>query len=621
MPDNKLNFSSDFTAPDQAQWMSMVEATLKGKPFDKMMQTRTRDNIVIDALSTARSGKIEGQPSRAHGNWAIASPNWSADATTVNRDILIDLEHGASSIAITVDTHGDMGIEPEHLGLALDGVYLDMISVNLIQGEDFKAGVDAYHQLIGERGYKQGVLTGSLGVDPIGTLARSGRLQTSAEEALADGAEIAVRWSRKQPNITTFNADGTVVSNAGGTEATEIASAISAAVVYLRAMEQAGLSLDIAARQIQFTFSAGADLWLTIAKFRAARRVWQNVLTACGVEPIPMKLNAVSAVYAISVKDPWINILRGTAACFAAAIGGADTITTLPHDLFLGTTNDFSRRVARNIQIVLMEESSLARVSDPAAGSYSLEKVTGDMAHKSAGLFADMEAAGGIIAALRSGSLATAAEKAADQRNSSVRRRTISITGVSEFPNIQEPALVSHDETAANIQKDATIGEEVTPLPLRTIGRDFENLRSKSDAISLKTGTRPKIALVNLGAAADFTARAAFSKNFFEAGGIETIQDGGASTVEQAVSAYSSSGSSLAVICGMDEHYSELGVELAKALKQAGCSWLYLAGKPAGLDSLLAAGVDECIYAGCDVIDALERAYSAIEQGDGERML
>ncbi len=613
MPENHPNFSSDFAVPSEAQWVGLVEKTLKGKPFAKAMQFETRDGIIVDALGTQKSGHVEAQPVRPHGNWAIASPNWGGDAAAVNRDILIDLERGVSAIALTLDSVGPMGVAPEQLHAALEGVYLDMVPLTLIQGEDFLEGVTAYEKLVKERGYRAGALSGSLGIDPIGTLARSGRLQTSAEQAIEAGASIAVRWAAQQPNVATFNADATVLSNAGASECQEVAGSVSIAVAYLRAMEQAGLPVDVAATQIQFTLSASADLWQTIAKFRAARRLWAGVLATSGIDSVPMKINAVSAVYTISKKDPWVNILRGTAACFAAALGGADIITTLPHDLFFGASDDFSRRIARNIQIILMEESSLAKVSDPAAGSHSLEKLTSDMAEKSANLFVDLEASGGILASLRSGALAASIDEVAASRAKDIRRRKIGITGVSEFPNINENPIEKTTEIGGEVAtKRPSAGEEIPSLPLRRLAQEFEDLRFMSDAIAAKTGHRLRIALVNLGSAADFTGRATFAKNFFEAGGIETVGSAGSLTIDDAIAAYKVTGVSIAVICGTDKQYTEMGAELAAALKGAGCTRLYLAGKPSNATDVEAAGIDESIYMGCDVIEAVQRAYRAL---------
>ena len=609
MPDTKPYFSSEFAVPDEAQWMALVEKTLKGKPFAKAMQHRTHDDIIVDALGTRRCGQPSGQqPMRAHGNWAVTSLIWGPDSAQNNKDILVDLERGASAVTLNV-SEGGGGVSPSNLAEALEGVYLDMVPLTLNPCGDDEAAATAYEKLVRKRGYKRNTLSGSLGINPIGTLARSGKLPTTAEQAVEAGAEIAARWGKQQPRVATFNASGSTFADAGASEGTEIAAAVSSAICYMRAMEQAGLSLEAAATQIQFTFSASAELWLTVAKFRAARRVWAGVLTACGVENVPMRINGVSAHSTVTMVDPWVNILRGTAACFAAAIGGADIITTLPHDREYGDCDSFSRRVARNIQIILMEESNLARVSDPAAGSYALEQMTCDLANKSAELLADLESTGGIVASLRSGTLADAIAGTADKRKAGVRKRKVGITGVSEFPDIHETPLEGPGDiyTTKPVQFPAPV-ERVRHLPLYRQAREFERLRFNS----YFDETRPLIALVNLGPAADFTARAAFSKNFFEAGGIEAVACSGAETIEDAVTAYGVSKAKIAIICGTDERYGEIGVNLARALKVAGCTRLYLAGKPVNAGKLEAAGVDECVYNGCDVIDALERAYVAL---------
>lgn len=604
--------SSDFPEPDESEWLALVEKTLKGKPFAKAMQTKTRDGIIVQALGTADVTPVSAPPARAHGDWLIASPHWASDAATVNRDVLEDLERGASAIAVAIDDHGDMGLSAKDLGAALEGVYLDMVPVTLIQGESYMAGAAAFEAVVRDRNHENGAITGCLGIDPIGCLARTGRLGEKAEDAIAEGAGVAREWSSWQPRTATFTADGTVYANAGASEGVELAAALSCAVQYLRAMEKAGLPLQSAGSQIQFTFSAGTDLWLTIAKFRAARLLWRQILRDCGVEGVSMKLNAVSAVHQISMKDPWVNILRGTAACFAAALGGADTITTLPHDLLLGTTDKFSRRIARNIQIILMEESSLAKVADPAAGSFALERLTADLAETGAELFRSIEAGGGILTEIRNGKMAQRIAEIATDHSKNIRKRKAPITGVSEFPDIHEKPPAPVDFVPANKPEVGQAAETATPLAMQRYAQDFETLRFRSDAMARNNGARPKVALINMGTPADFTARATFAKNFFEAGGIEALAGVGVNEAADAVREFEQSGAEIAILCGTDEQYDTLGVEIAKALSGSGCRRLYLAGKTN--DRLAEAGVDDFAFMGCDVVDVLEGAYGVLDK-------
>lgn len=612
MPEQPAAVSTNFPTPYAGDWLALVEKTLKGKPFAKAMVSHSADGIAFDALTARNTAVIKPQPTRHDQNWLVTSPHWGSDATAVNVDILEDLLRGASAIALTIDT-GSQGIAPNMLGAALEGVYLDMVPLTLIQGENFEPAIDELNALVADRNYAQGTLSGCLGVDPIGHFARTGRLTVKAEDLCTQGASIAKNWSQQHHDMATFNADGTVVANAGASEAAEVGAALSSAVQYLRCMEAQGLSVEAAATQIQFTLSADTNLWLTIAKFRAARRVWQGILAACGVTGVPMKLNAVSAVYQFTMYDPWVNILRGTAECFAAAIGGADIITTLPHDLMLGTTSSFSRRIARNIQIVLMEESNLGRVADPAAGSFALETLTAKMTEKIAEQFKSIEAQGGILSSLRRGSLAKEIEAIAGEQANLVRTRKHPITGVSEFPDITEggPSF-----SPGPMPEDAELPPAVDtakPLLMRRAAVPFETLRMRSDAIKAATGSRPRVALINIGAPVDFTARATFAKNFFEAGGIEAVPGSGIDGATAAANQFADSDAELAIICGRDEQYADVADAIANALKEKGCWQVFLAGSAKIVSGLT--HIDDYVSLGCDAVTILEAAYSILDRG------
>ncbi len=601
MSNGDVAYSTDFPAPDSETWLAMVERTLKGKPFDKAMKRRTLDGIEFPVLHTTAPAAAQEQPVRQGLGWHVTSPHWGTDPATINKEILTDLERGASAVALTVDA-GLQGIAPEHLSAAFEAVFLDLIPVTLIQGSNFEEGCLAFREILSDRKYEPGSISGCLGVDPIGYFARSD-YDYDVRAATDSGAAIASQWAREQPSVATFTADGTVVANAGGSEVQELSFALSSAVAFLRAMEQAGLDIKTAASQIQFTLSADTNLWLTIAKFRAARRLWTQVLASCGVNTVEMKLNAVSAVHKISKRDPWVNILRGTAACFAAGVAGADLVTTLPHDLMLGTTDEFSRRIARNIQIVLLEESQLGQVTDPAAGSFALEKLTDQVFNKSVTAFQSLESQGGVVDALKSGSLAAQIEETAAMRSKSIETRKVQITGVSEFPDISEASL----PVVPNVSHQAR-------LPLRRSAQAFEDLRMHSDGLLAKTGNRPSIFMANLGAPADFTARATFAKNFFEAGGIEAVPGNGGLSIADIAKQFTGSNSKIAVLCGTNAQYDDFAIELAAALKEKGCRRVYLAGPPNAVPD--GSEIDDFAYMGANVIETVGRAYEAVVEGE-----
>lgn len=601
MTNGDVAYSTDFPKPDSETWLAMVERTLKGKPFDKAMKRRTLDNIEFPVLHTTAPEVTQEQPVRNGLGWHVTSPHWGTDPATINKEMITDLERGASAIAITVDA-GPQGIAPGNLDAAFEGVFLDLVPVTLIQGSDFKQGCLAFRQILADRKYEQGSISGCLGVDPIGYFARTDQ-DYDVRAAIESGVEVALQWAKEQPSVATFTADGTVVANAGGSEVQELSFALSSAVAFLRAMEQAGLDIETAASQIQFTLSADTNLWLTIAKFRTARRLWAQVVASCGAKPVDMKLNAVSAVHKISKRDPWVNILRGTAACFAAGVAGADLVTTLPHDLMLGTTDEFARRIARNIQIVLLEESQLGQVTDPAAGSFALESLTEQMFNKAVTAFRSLESQGGVVTALNSGALAAQIEETATAHSKSIETRKIPITGVSEFPDISETSL----PVTPNVSHQAR-------LPLRRSAQAFENLRMQSDDFLAKTGSRPSIFMANIGTPADFTARATFAKNFFEAGGIEAVPGHGGHSVADIAEQFTESKSKVAVLCGTNEQYDDLATELVAALKEKGCRRVYLAGPPNAVPE--GCEIDDFAFMGANVIETVGRAYKAVVEGE-----
>jgi methylmalonyl-CoA mutase len=360
-----------------------------------------------------------------------------------------------------------------------------------------------------------------------------------------------------------------------------------------------------------------------------------------------------------------VNILRTTVACFSAAVGGADSITILPFDHRLGLPDAFSRRLARNTQIVLQEESSLNRVIDPAGGSWFVETLTEQLAQAAWTLFQEIESVGGMAAALVSGKIREKIETSMKIRLGNLATRRDPLTGVSEFPNIHEAPIqtpqpdqnrlleearrrmAGHclDETSAavirclrNASEEVLLAETLTaaaagaPLGFMAAGLKreevrlppllpqhysdaFERLRDLSDSLRDKDGKRRAVFLANLGPVAQHTARATFAKNYFEAGGIEAIGNDGFVDAAAAATAFRASGAKLVVLCGPDELYSGMGIEVVRALKEAGALRIYLAGAPGKMkEAYLAAGVEEFIFVGSDVIATLGQAHGLLNE-------
>lgn len=612
MSEDQLDLASEFPAASDDEWRAAVAKALGDRPFAKVMRSQSYDGIPVEALYTKDNARIEPQPDARDGVWQIMAPHWNPDASATNEAILDDLERGATGLTLRLATGHFPGIDVADLPTALEGVYLNMARLELLPGEEFSSASEVAFRLFEGAGVGPADIHASLGVDPVGTLAGTGRLLTSAPEAIITGAGIAQEVRASYDNVTTFLADGSLYHSAGATEAQELGITLATGLAYVRAMEAGDMALEDAFSQVSFTLAADADLFLTIAKFRAFRRLWALIAESCGVTIRKTDLGAVSALRMYTVRDPWVNILRGTASCFAAGVGGADGITVLPHDTMLGLSSPFARRIARNIQIILQEESNLSRVADVSAGSFAIETLTSEVSAMAWKYFQKIEAAGGVLKSLETGVISNDLGAAWSSRLANISKRKDAVTGVSEFPDIHEKPVGPLEPASAFISDVKPAGASLEPLPLHRNAEAFEALRDRGDQFERKTGKKPSIFLANLGPVAAHTARATFAKNFFEAGGIEAMTTTGFSDAAELAGAFGASGATLAVICGRDQDYGKLGCEVALALKQKGCDRVYLAGRQAEAAHLTSAGVDGFIYMGCDVIETLQKAYDIL---------
>jgi methylmalonyl-CoA mutase len=411
--------------------------------------------------------------------------------------------------------------------------------------------------------------------------------------------------------VQALTVDALPYHDAGASAEQELGLALSTALAYLRQLADSGLTASQAAGQLEFRYAAGADQFLTIAKLRAARRLWSRVAEVCGVDPgaAGQRQHAVTSAVMMTARDPWVNMLRTTIAGLSAALGGADAITVLPFDSALGLPDQFARRIARNTQAILHDESSLARVIDPAGGSWYAEQLTDQLARGAWDWFQRIERAGGQQAALGSGLIAGAIAQNWAERSVDLAHRREPITGVSEFPNLGERPVL----------RDPAPTPPGGGLPRVRRAEAFEALRARSDAVLAATGARPAMLLATLGPRAVHTARSSFAANLFQAGGIETPLSeaaGGSKTenpdVQDLAQAFTSSGAQAACICSSDALYAEYGEAAAAALKTAGARHVVLAGRPGDrLEAYQRAGVDDFVYLGCDAVAALTAALDA----------
>ena len=606
--------AADFPPATEEAWRGLVDAVLKGAPFARL-ESRTHDGLTIEPLyprdvsATALGGRARGAA------WTVMQRVDHPDPTAANAQALDDLQNGATGLVLvfggSVSANG-FGLDPSPATLArtLDGVDLTAVAIDLNLSPATRHVVRDFAALVKTRGIAPAKVDLRASINPIGGFAASGRgprtWDALAPSFAAMVGELAAAGFRGPFAV----ADGRVIHNAGGSEAQELAFALASAVAYLRALEAQGMALTAARDAMYFRLSADADQFLTMAKFRAARKLWARIEQACALTPKPLVIAAETAWRMMTKHDPYVNMLRTTIAVAAAGLGGADSITVLPHTAPLGLPDAFARRVARNTQLVLLEESNLARVGDPAAGSGALEAMTYELCTAAWAAFREIEQAGGVWAALATGLIQRYAAAVRAERERAVARRTDILTGTNEYPNINEVLPAVLDVAPVALPKDEAAVIAVA-LPRIRLAEPFERLRDESDKVLAQTGARPKVFLATLGKPADFNARANFAKNFFEAGGIEAVSSEEGPSLLAA--AFKAAGAALACLCGSDKTYESEAEAAAAALKTAGARHIYLAGRPGAKEATLrAAGLQSFIHDGCDVLATLQAAYDIL---------
>jgi methylmalonyl-CoA mutase len=614
-----LALASQFPAVTRDQWRDLVAGVLRKAgwselpdPVEEALSVPVATGVRVAPLCTAedaadlparvgvpglapfvRGARAGTVPDRgAPGGWDVRQRHADPDVAATREAIAADLENGVSSLWLVF---GGGAIPVDALGEVLSEVSLDRAPVSLQGG---LTAAEAFLSLV--EGRTDLAPGSSLGLDPLGVQAATGQVQD-----LSRLAGVA-RWAGAHDFLRTVVVDATVFHDAGASVVEELGCSLAAGAAYLRALTAGGLTVDEAVTQLEFRYSASADQFTTIAALRAARRLWDRVGEVSGAAPDlrAQRQHAVTSSVMTTKRDPWVNMLRTTVACFAAGVGGADVVTVQPFDAALGLPDAFSRRIARNTQNLLVEEGHLGRVLDPAGGSWYVESLTESLAQAAWAWFTEIERAGGLAAALDSGLVRDRIAAAWKTRSQRLATRADAITGVSLFPNLGEE--LPRREPAAH-----TLPRSLSGLPRVRAAEPFEELRDAADAAA----ERPRVYLATIGPLARHTARGSFAGDLFQAGGSATPSGDG-------VTGFADAGTTVACICGTDKDYVSSAAALAAKLKAAGATQVWLAGKP----SLEVEGVDGYVFAGCDALVLLRAvhdellgvpAVSALAAGNG----
>jgi methylmalonyl-CoA mutase len=596
VPDD-LALAAEFDAATREQWRELVAGVLRktGRedlpdPVEDALSVPVATGVTVEPLYTAedardlpaavgvpglapfvRGSRAGGDPA-APGGWDVRQRHAHPEVAVTKEAIAADLENGVTSLWLVL---GEGAIPVEALGDVLSDVLLDLAPVTVQGG---LPAAEAFLSLV--EGRTDLAVGSSLGLDPLGLHAATGEQQDLS--GLADVARRAAGHA----GLRTVVVDATVFADAGASAVEELGCSLAAGAAYLRALTDGGLSVDEAFGQLEFRYSASADQFTTIAALRAARRLWDRAGEVSGASAgvRGQRQHAVTSSVMTTKRDPWVNMLRTTVACFAAGVGGADVVTVQPFDAALGLPDAFSRRIARNTQSLLVEEGHLARVLDPAGGSWYVESLTDQLARAAWDWFTEIERAGGLVAALDSGLIGDRIAAAWEERSTRLAHRTDAITGVSEFPNLAEK--LPERQPAADVLPGGG-------LPRVRAAQEFEALRD--------AGAGRRVYLATVGPIAKHTARASFAGNLFQAGGLETPSGDG-------VEGFAEASTTVACICGTDKDYAEAAAGLAKELKAAGATQVWLAGKP----DLDVEGVDGYVFAGCDALAALRSVHEQL---------
>ncbi|WP_417669357.1 methylmalonyl-CoA mutase subunit beta [Roseibium sp.] len=656
-----LNVPQDFLSSSEADWNAAVEKALKGASADRLTK-KTDEGLPIAPLYDRRADAVAHQGRPGQVPWTIFQRIDIPDPKESNRQIHKDLEGGADGLDLvfttsqTADDGQGLNVEClSDLEALLDGVYLDLIKLRIDGDYAGPVYLAMLMALIEKRGVDPLSVDVTLGADPISSLALRGRLNVPFDEWCRRGVDGISAIAQSGVNARFLGGDGRIWHKGGAGQAEELACVMASNLAMMRILADSQLGPEAWLRHLTVTLVAEADQIGTIAKARAARRLWAFILDTCGFEQTPLNLHMQTSYRMLTNVDPWVNLLRNTVAAFSAGVGGADSVTVLPHTKSLGLPDGFARRLARNTQSILLEESGLHMVADPSAGSGAIEARTDGLVAEAWSILQGMEAEGGILAALKSGSIQrrVGATKLARDKDVATRKRPI--TGVSEFPSLTEkpvkvlprgeaeleglPTPMDVGEagegarfmiikqafldgvTVARILPHALSNEPspaVEPLQCSRVAEPYEVLR---EAASSAVGGLPQVFLACLGPLSQFTARATWTSNAFAAGGIGSVGGEAVADLAELVEAFKASGASSACLVSSDAIYAEQAEAAASALKAAGAEHLYMAGKPGEAEATLrAAGIGTFIYAGCNLLELLQAIHARARVGTVEEV-
>jgi methylmalonyl-CoA mutase len=687
----------EFEHPSYETWLELVEKQLKGAPFEKKLVRKPSEGFSIQPIYRKEDGErinlpVPGEFPYSRGTrstglieqgWEISQPYHYPEAAELGQAVVSDVERGITSVLINLDENTGKGLDPDQglpeeigksglslfcrddLGAAFDRVDLNQVSLMVRPHLSFLPFYSLLISYLDSRSCSKEKLKGCLIADPLSCFAANGSSGHSLTRLYREMAACINGSAKHTPGFRTLGIDVFPYAEAGASAVQELAIALSTAMEYFRGLLAHGIGIDEAAGNTAFFIPVGSDFFMSIAKLRAARMLWAKVVKSCGgsKEAQKMVIHAGTALYNKTVYDPYVNLLRLTTEAYSAVLGGSDSVAVAPFDDVLGLPDDFSRRISRNIQMVLKEECHGHRIIDPAGGSWYLENLTENLAEKSWAEFQKIEAFGGMAEALKKGALQQDIQAVVSQNTKETSQRKKVVVGTNMFPNMEEEPLkpkkfdyaafavrrkqeaeafkkvATQDpervkkgnlvDTSTRLLADqlldisnqgATLGmmtellqhepqdaDNIEKLSTRRLAEDYEVLRANAEAYRQAEGNYPRVFLANMGPLRQHKARADYSAGFLQPGGFEMIQGAELESVESAIEASLASGAKIVVVCSTDETYPELVPALTAGIKKGNADIsVVLAGYPVDhIETFQKAGVDAFIHLKANNLETL----------------
>lgn len=610
---DNMKLFEEFPPVPTELWEQKIMEDLKGADYEKKLIWNTSEGVKIrpyyraeNILQLEYQESLPGDYPFVHGydkgtnSWQIREEIIAVDMKKANAEALLALSRGATEISFKVKNL----VYREELAALLKGINPEKTAVHFFSSNSYSILAQLLNEFVDKSGFDRKKVRGSFNFDSISYYLLKGEYYNSKEDNFSEAAALVNQMKKELPLLKVLNINGQHFYNAGATSVQELSHVLAMANEYLAQLTDRGLLVDDVLSRMQLTFGVGSNFFMEVTKLRAARMLFarlaeqyhpkdQGLLKVC--------MNTISGTWNKTIYDPYVNMLRLTTECLSAAIGGAGAITLLPFSNTYKGSDEFGHRIARNIQILLKEESYLDKVVDPAAGSYYIESLTDEIAQLAWNKFREIEEKGGMLTVMENGTIKADIEKIANQKIMDIAMRKTPILGTNIFPNLHEYML-------EEIQYQATAKNE-SYLKLFRGAEAFEELRLSTENFIKKGGKRPKVFLATYGNPAIRKARATFSSNFFGCAGYEILEEYLSKDVAATVNEATKLQADIVVICSSDEEYVAYAADVAAALKQKNQkAQIIIAGYPKELmDTLKAAGVDDFIHIRLNVAETLAR--------------